>query len=68
MVYTVETGDTLFKIAEKIYGDRICWQVIYNANPEVIVLVPGVKLIVPKYCYYRYLFSDLTANNQLQFG
>jgi nucleoid-associated protein YgaU len=68
MLYIVETGDTLFKIAEKLYGDRICWKVIYNANPEVIVLVPGVKLIVPQYCDYRYIISNLTANNRLQFG
>jgi LysM repeat protein len=68
MFYTVENGDTLFKIAEKFYGDRICWQVIYNANPEVIVLVPGVKLLVPQHCDYRYIISNLTAKNRLQFG
>jgi nucleoid-associated protein YgaU len=68
MLYTVETGDTLFKIAEKFYGDRICWQVIYNANPEVIVLVPGIELVIPKYCDYHYIISHITINNRLRFG
>ncbi len=50
MFYTVEDGDTLFKIAEKFYCDRAQWKSIYTANPEVIVLVPGTELLIP-YCY-----------------
>ena len=46
MFYTVESGDTLPKIAEIFYGDRKNWQPIYDANPHVIVLVPGVILFV----------------------
>jgi LysM repeat protein len=47
MFYTVEDGETLPKIAEKFYGDRTCWQTIYDANQDVIVLVPGVELFIP---------------------
>ncbi|NEQ19646.1 MAG: hypothetical protein F6K28_08800 [Microcoleus sp. SIO2G3] len=34
-------------IAEKFYGDRTCWQTIYDANQDVIVLIPGVELFIP---------------------
>ncbi|KAB8314888.1 LysM peptidoglycan-binding domain-containing protein [Tolypothrix campylonemoides VB511288] len=47
MFYTVESGDTLPRIAEKFYGDRTCWQTIYDANQDVIVLIPGVELFIP---------------------
>ena len=47
MHYTVEHGDSLLKIAEKFYGDSRQWQVIYDANPYVIVLLPGTVLFVP---------------------
>ncbi|KAB8333114.1 LysM peptidoglycan-binding domain-containing protein [Scytonema tolypothrichoides VB-61278] len=47
MFYTVKDGDTLPKIAEKFYGVRSRWQQIYDANPEVIILIPGVKLFIP---------------------
>lgn len=47
MFYTVEAGDTLRKIAEKFYGVRQDWQKIYDANPHVLVLVPGVVLFIP---------------------
>lgn len=49
MFYTVESGDTLPRIAEKFYGDRTCWQTIYDANQDVIVLVPGVVIFIPLY-------------------
>lgn len=51
MFYTVEAGDTLPRIAEKFYGDRTCWQTIYDANQDVIVLVPGVELFIPLELY-----------------
>ncbi|MBW4511673.1 MAG: LysM peptidoglycan-binding domain-containing protein [Scytonematopsis contorta HA4267-MV1] len=47
MHYTVEHGDSLLKIAEKFYGNRSQWQIIYDANPNVIVLLPGTVLFVP---------------------
>ncbi|MBW4626089.1 MAG: LysM peptidoglycan-binding domain-containing protein [Brasilonema octagenarum HA4186-MV1] len=54
MFYTVEDSDTLPKIAEKFYGDRIHWQIIYDANPDVIVLVPGVELFIPLDSYSEF--------------
>jgi nucleoid-associated protein YgaU len=48
MFYTVEDGDTLLKIADKFYGDSIGWQRIYAANPDVIILLPGTQLFIPK--------------------
>lgn len=34
--YTVERGDNLSKIAQKVYGDRKLWRKIYEANSNVI--------------------------------
>jgi len=31
-----ENGDTLWRIAEKVYGDRNKWPLIYEANRDVI--------------------------------
>lgn len=47
MFYTSEDGDTLQKIAEKFYGDRGCWQIIYEANQDAIVLKRGMVLFIP---------------------
>jgi LysM repeat protein len=35
-VYIVKEGDTLGKIAQRIYGDKNQWKVIYNANADVL--------------------------------
>ena len=40
--YTVEKGDSLWKIAEKIYGDGYNWVKIYQANQEKIGANPGL--------------------------
>ena len=40
--YTVERGDSLWKIAEKIYGDGYQWIKIYQANQEKIGVNPGL--------------------------
>ncbi len=40
--YTVEKGDSLWKIAEKIYGDGYSWMKIYQANQEKIGANPGL--------------------------
>lgn len=50
--YTVLSGDYLFLIAEKAYGDGSRYLEIYNANRDVIgpdptVLVPGTRLRIP---------------------
>ena len=31
--YTIQKGDTLFRIAKDRYGDGTMWQKIVNANP-----------------------------------
>lgn len=50
--YTVETGDSLFSIAQQAYGDGNQWQKIYDANKQVIgsdpnLLQPGEVLHIP---------------------
>ncbi len=50
--YTVQQGDTLSSIAQQAYGDANQWQVIYNANTQVIgsnpnALRPGEVLYIP---------------------
>jgi nucleoid-associated protein YgaU len=34
--YTIETGDTLGKVAQKYYGDETLWRKIYDANKAAI--------------------------------
>jgi nucleoid-associated protein YgaU len=34
--YTVASGDSLWAIAEKVYGDGSRWTDIYEANQDVI--------------------------------
>ena len=34
--YTVQAGDTLGKIAQKVYGDGSRWKEIFEANKETI--------------------------------
>ena len=50
-VYTVTQGDTLFKIASKVYGDNARWREIYDANRNVMRrendLQPGQELVIP---------------------
>lgn len=53
MLYTVEPGDTLLKITEKFYGNRVFWHLIIDANPDVIVLMPGIKMLIPLQCGYH---------------
>lgn len=61
--YTVSSGDSLWKIAQKQYGDGSKWKKIYDANKDTIEaaakkhgkkssdsgkwIYPGASLIIP---------------------
>ena len=50
--YVIEKGDTLWKIAEKAYGNGAKYKAIVDANKEVIKdenkIFPGQKIRIPK--------------------
>lgn len=50
--YTIQTGDTLSKIAKHFYGDAGKYPVIFEANKEVIkdpnLIYPGQMIRIPK--------------------
>lgn len=49
--YTVVAGDSLSKIAKRIYGDASKWHAIYDANRDKIknpdLIYPGEVLTLP---------------------
>lgn len=49
--YRVKLGDSLWKIAEKFYGNGAYWTKIYNANKAIIkhpgLIFPLQKLLIP---------------------
>lgn len=49
--YTVQSGDTLSKIARQAYGSAQEWRVIYEANTSILsnpnVIRPGQVLTIP---------------------
>lgn len=49
--YTIQSGDSLSKIAKKFYGNAADWQKIYNANKDQIknpdMIYPGQKIVIP---------------------
>lgn len=49
--YTVQSGDYLGKIAQNVYGDAAKWNVIYEANRNILKnpndLQPGQILVIP---------------------
>jgi nucleoid-associated protein YgaU len=51
MKYVVKSGDTLSKIAKKLYGDANRWREIFEANKEQIenpnLIRPGWELVIP---------------------
>jgi len=51
MAYTVIAGDSLSKIAKKLYGDANKWRLIYEANTDQIknpdLIHPGQILKIP---------------------
>jgi nucleoid-associated protein YgaU len=50
--YTVQSGDSLSKIAKAQYGDASKWQALFDANREVIknpdLIYPGQQIRIPK--------------------
>ncbi|QCR23372.1 LysM peptidoglycan-binding domain-containing protein [Pontibacter sp. SGAir0037] len=52
-VYTVQSGDSLSKIAKKHYGNANDWTKIYNANKDKIgdnpdLIRPGQRFVIPR--------------------
>jgi len=49
--YTVQSGDSLSKIAKRVYGDANKWHAIFNANRDKIknpdLIQPGQVLTLP---------------------
>ncbi|MCK4244653.1 MAG: LysM peptidoglycan-binding domain-containing protein, partial [Candidatus Omnitrophica bacterium] len=49
--YVVVNGDSLWKIAESIYGDASLWKRIFNANRDKVedpgLIYPGQILNIP---------------------
>ena len=50
--YTLQEGDTLWTVAEALYGDGGRWEELYQANLDVIpdpsLVAPGTVISVPK--------------------
>jgi nucleoid-associated protein YgaU len=50
-VYEVKSGDSLSKIAKRVYGDASDWKRIFEANRDTIKdpdkIFPGQKLKIP---------------------
>ena len=50
--YVVKDGDSLSAIAKALYRDGTAWEIIFNANKELLngkpnFLKPGMKLVIP---------------------
>ena len=51
-IYVVVAGDSLSKIAKRLYGDGNQWRKIHEANKDTVknpdVIHPGQKLKIPR--------------------
>jgi nucleoid-associated protein YgaU len=51
-IYVVQSGDSLWKIAEKFLGDGNRWKEIFEANKDKIedpnLIYPGQELVIPE--------------------
>jgi nucleoid-associated protein YgaU len=49
--YVVKKGDSLSKIAEEVYGDKMLYPKIFEANRDILTdpnkIKPGQKLRIP---------------------
>jgi nucleoid-associated protein YgaU len=50
--YTVQPGDTLWRVAERVYGNGANYQAIFEANTELLEspdqIFPGQTLVIPQ--------------------
>jgi hypothetical protein len=68
--YTVQSGDSLFSIAQQAYGDGNKWQYIYDANKQVIgddpnLIRPGEVIYIPQITPPQLKTCKVTAANGL---
>ncbi len=51
-IYVVQKNDTLIKISEKLYGNKLDWKKLYEENRDLLddpnTLVPGTELRIPR--------------------
>ena len=51
-IYEVKSGDSLSRIAKRVYGDGNAWKRIFDANTDVLKdpnkIFPGQRLKIPK--------------------
>jgi nucleoid-associated protein YgaU len=51
LIYTVQSGDTLWKISEQVYGNGSKYMKIFEANTGLLEnpdrIFPGQKLVIP---------------------
>lgn len=69
--YTVETGDTLWNIAEDYWGNGIYYQRILSDNENVVDipehLLPGVELDLGKTLYMNVGIGDYINTDEFGF-
>ncbi len=69
-VYTVRQGDTLEKIAQKVYGDGTQWRRIYKANKDKLKspnrIYAGQRLVVPAFEKTRRRMREEASSSDLK--